>query len=200
MKKAKLVVILALSLVLLLVLALAMVTYAQGPEGEEEGVRSQEEGGVGGLGLADPPPAGYSVLYMFTGAANDNDGTDRIATVVHCTNFGSSSVEVEVQMFSWSAYFVYTRTQTIGPNETYTYASQRTNIYYEDVDLHAGYIKQGSGRVVATGSDVICTGQVVDPDSDQPSFMAKLPLFDSSGHPVGGKIPDVYLPIILMNH
>lgn len=65
MKKAKLVVVLTLPLVLGLALVLALVTYAQGPEGEEGAVG---EGAVGGQGLADPPPAGYTVLYMFTGA------------------------------------------------------------------------------------------------------------------------------------
>ena len=37
----------------------------------------EEEGGIGGLGLADPPPEGFTVLYTFTGARDTQVGTNR---------------------------------------------------------------------------------------------------------------------------
>ena len=59
---------LILSILLLLALGLVMVAYAQGPGDDRE-----EEGGIGGLGLADPPPDGFTVLYTFTGAKDTQD-------------------------------------------------------------------------------------------------------------------------------
>ncbi|MEW5957248.1 MAG: hypothetical protein AB1801_05970, partial [Chloroflexota bacterium] len=64
-----------IALPLALGLILALNIYAQEPvreTGEEEG-----GGELSGLGLVDPPPAGYSVLYMFTGVANDSTDNDQ---------------------------------------------------------------------------------------------------------------------------
>jgi len=115
---------------------------------------------------------------MFTGVANDYTAPDYIATVVFCTNFGSSDVDVEVQMFDVNAAPPYTATRTIQPSWTRAFASLATVIYSEDeIVVGNNLIYRGSGRVVATGSDVICTAQLVDPNSALPSFISALEMY-----------------------
>jgi hypothetical protein len=183
---------------LILVLALGMAAYAQEPPASEE-PSSEETGEIGAFGLADPPPAGFSVLYMFTGAANDTaaTGTNRqIATSVHCTNFGSTSIQATLEIFPQSGGTLASNTLTISSNETETWSTQFTAVYRETT-LGTGILEQGSGRVLATSSQLICTAQVLDPLTDPPAFMTKLTLFDSAGNFIGQN--KVYLPIILKN-
>jgi hypothetical protein len=183
-------------LLLLLMSVLTLAVYAQGPEGEGREGRAESQDQVGEQGLADPPTPGLSVLVMFTGAANDTGGN--IATAVHCTNFGSSDVQAEIQFFSYDAVDVYTRSVTIKTNATWTFTTQPTSAYTEDSILSTGPLNQGSGRVLVDADHLICTAQVLDPGSDPPVSMVKLPLFDKDGNPFGSK-PGIYLPAILKN-
>jgi hypothetical protein len=179
------------TLVVLLALLLTMVAYAQEPA--ENG---ELDGEIGGLGLADPPPSGLSVLYMFTGVANHNTpATRQIATSIHCTNFGSTAVQTELQLFAVGGS-AFTTSVTINSNRTWTFSTQSTAIYREDSFLNTGTVEQGSGRVLADKAQLICTAQVLDPIGNPPTFMAKLPIFDSSGDPIGS-IRRIFLPIIL---
>ena len=200
---------LLITLLLLCGLVLTLVAHAQGPEDEEAaegGVGAS--GGVGGMTLADPPPAGYSVLYMFTGAANDSTGDDRITTVVLCTNWGESDVDVQVQFFNANGD-PHTGEATITAGDTWTYYpfGQGPSILFtagaHDTAVGAAdfFLSQGSGRVVATGSRVICKALLVAPDghtagSDQPAFMANLTMYDGNGRLVGSTRKG-YLPIII---
>lgn len=193
--KRKLVVTLVVTLTLGLILTLAL-AYAQGPERET----SEEEAGsdIGGLGLGDPPPPDYSVLYMFTGVANDNTGQNQVATVVHCTNFGTTPTTIGVEFFlnggSITGFNPYTDTLTA--NKTGTYSTQPT-FFGGEVPLNTGIIQQGSGRILyKEHPQVICTAQILEPGTITPTFMAKLPLFDSQGNRVGS-IRHIFLPVIL---
>ena len=189
--KKKLAVTLALTSVLLLASLLALTAYAQEPP------MIDESGQIGELGLADPPPAGFSVLYMFSGVANHPiSSTRRIATSVHCTNFSSTPIQTQIQLFSQMAGAVYSETISINSNETYTWSTQFTVIYRDITNLNTGIIEQGSGRILADNSQLICTAQVLDPIANPPAFMAKLPLFDRDGNLIG-TIRRVYLPVIL---
>jgi len=166
---------------LLLALFLTMAGYAQGPGGNEK--EKEEEGGAGVRGLADPPPAGYTVRYMFTGAADDDPlaDPDTRATVVHCTNHGSSSVNVWVEISDFDKNPTITGTVPLAPSWTATFSSQNTEVYAEDVILspHTDDINQGSGRILVNSSStqIICTAQVVDPTNDPPEYMINLDLF-----------------------
>ena len=126
-----------ITLLLLFGLVLALGASAQEPEEGEEAYEMEANGGVGGMGLADPPTAGYSVLYMFTGVGNDNGAPDVMATVIICTNFGASDVDVEVQLFGPTAAAEWSATATLPSNKTTTFASQNTSIYYNEIDLEA---------------------------------------------------------------
>jgi hypothetical protein len=169
---------LLLFLVMGVVLATVMIAYAQGPEPTEEpettDVGAQN---VGGLGLSDPPPAGLSTLYMFSGVANDDTGVDLIATTVLCTNFGSTNVQVELQLFDHNDANVYTASKTISANHTWTASSQNTP-FREDATLNTGLIEQGSGRILADQTHLICTAQLLNPDQGAGTvFMTELEMF-----------------------
>jgi hypothetical protein len=175
----KLVITLIVAVLLLSVFVLALSGHAQEPGGGRNG----EGAGGGGRGLADPPPAGYTVLYMFTGAADDDalPDPDKRATVVHCTNYGSSSVNVRVEISDYDNNPTVGATHQIDPSHTMTIASQNTYVYTEDTLLPSpgDVINQGSGRIMADSSSakVICTVQVVDPTNNPPEYMINLDLF-----------------------
>lgn len=188
--KKRLVVTVALAAVLILVLLVAMVANAQEP------YSSEESGEIGEFGLSDPPPAGMSVLYMFTSAASFDPITRTIATSVHCTNFGSTAVQAQVQMFRADGGATSQTSTTINPNQTWTVSTRNTAIYREDTNLGTPILEQGSGRILADNPTLICTAQLLDPLNNPPKFMSKLPLFDSFGNPINAS-RRVYLPLIL---
>jgi hypothetical protein len=90
-----------------------------------------------------------------------------------------------VELFNDSAATVIDGTSDVSPNETDTYSSQDT--FYTELSLGATTIEQGSGRVLATVSTIICTAQLLQPNTLTPTFMVKLPLF---------QISKIYLPVI----
>lgn len=192
----KLVVTLGLALGLGLVVSLAVV-LAQGPgrESGEEGVAA-EQCSLEGSGLGDAPSPGFTVLYMFTGVANDSTGEDQIATSVHCTNFGLTAVTVEVQFFQsgGGSALASPFTDILSAHETGTYSTQAT--LFTEFPLNTAGIEQGSGRVlVKEHTQVICTAQLLQPGAITPTFMAKLPMFDSHGELVG-RVRQIFLPVI----
>ena len=199
MKAAKLVVVVVLGLVLGLTLSAAMGVYAQGG-GEEEKERDSQ--GVSGEGLNDPPPAGMSVLYTFTGARYETTTGRQVATVVHCTNYGAEDATVAVEIFEWDdlapARFLG---QTVIPsNYTVTFSTQETNIYRDFLmsQATAENINQGSGRVSSDKRTLICTAQVIDPADYKPYFAIRLPLYYPDGTQVGVYYVGVtYLPVIV---
>ncbi|MCB9079514.1 MAG: hypothetical protein H6631_18075 [Anaerolineaceae bacterium] len=171
--KKKLAVSLSLTLLLLTTLLLTWVANAQEPMSGADGA-----GGIGELGLADPPSAGLTVQYMFTGVANHPiAATRQIATSVHCTNFGSGNVQAEIQLFSVGGASAYGDTVTINSNRTWTFSTQNTAIYREDSILNTGVLEQGSGRILADSAQLICTAQLLDPISNPPDFIAELEMF-----------------------
>jgi hypothetical protein len=184
------------SLLLALGLFLAFDALAQEPTAEPPEAETPVE--IGGLGLANPPPAGFSVLYMFTGASNDNDNTngvgDQLATSVHCTNYDTQAITLTLQFFSTSGGAVDSFSDSLASNETGTYSTQNT--FFNETPLTTNYFEQGSGRILATSPKLICTAQLLESGSITPTFMVKLPLFDAAGNPVGGS-GTVYLPVIL---
>ena len=162
-----------LVLALLLTLVLALAVYAQEPAGDE----TEEAGGISGQA-----PPGYTVLYMFTGAADNSIGADTIATSVHCTNYGDSTVTVRVEILDKDTDPVISGTTSIGSNRTMTFSSQYTTVYVDDVlliPLGSDMIDQGFGRIMADSSSaqLICTAQTLDPTNAPPEFIINLDLF-----------------------
>jgi hypothetical protein len=141
--------------------------------------------------------------YLFSGVADDGQqgGSNRkAATSVHCTNLSLANNQVEVRVYQWNGTTVFTGTVNIPPNRTYTFSTQPTAIYFDDVTI-GGFpgtttIFQGSGRILAQSGDLICTVQVLDPLNMPPTFVTKLTLYYADGVIVGDD-RYLYLPIIL---
>jgi hypothetical protein len=144
--------------------------------------------GTGSLANADAKIVSatneLSVLYQFSGVSDDGEqgSTNRKeATSVHCTNVADVDVEIEVQLYQYNGTDVFTGTISAPPNRTFTFSTQNTTIYFEDV-LIGGVpgtpaIFQGSGRVLTDNPAVICSVQVLDPFNYPPVFTAGLELF-----------------------
>jgi hypothetical protein len=176
MKKKLIVTLVLASLVLVIVLAMAV--YAQGPQGDE----GEEPGGVSGLGLSDPPPAGFTVLYMFTGAKDTQSlGANTAATSIHCTNYGSISTTVRVEISDKDNAPTASASLTLNTSQTGTFSSQNTAIYFEDAPPmnFSDDVNQGSGRILINNSTakIICTAQVLDPVNNPPEYLINLDLF-----------------------
>jgi hypothetical protein len=141
-----------------------------------------------------------NVLYTFTGARYVS-GT--AATSVHCTNYGSGSAVVRVEIYDWDNYPSHTfRGQmSVGSNRTATFSTGYTAFYAEDVALiqpTSNPIGQGSGRVMSNKRTLICTAQVLDPAHTQPWFAVQLALYYPDGTPVNAFYnAALYLPTIL---
>jgi hypothetical protein len=178
MRKGRIVVLL-LAVVLGLAMTAALVAYAQEPETEEP--EGNGSGQVVDFGIKDPPPAGYTVLYMFTGARVDPSAQHKAATSVHCANYGTASANVLVELFDWNVSLVMTGTATIPPDEMRTFSSHDTYIYRNEIIIGPNpqflSIDQGSGRVMATQPNLICTAQVFGPSNITPTYMVNLDLF-----------------------
>jgi len=134
-----------------------------------------------------PTPAGFKVLYMFTGARDTtNSASNTAATSVHCTNFdtvNSAIVVVEFADFDNNPTF-FTGTLTVPAQETRTFSSQFTAFYVEDTTATiTDDLNQGSARVLVQGSfkKLICMAVVLDPVNNPPTYTHNLPAFTSVG-------------------
>ena len=174
--------------------------YTEGVAGEAGGTSANQtpqtlksgEGVAGNSGTsqldrttAELAVEGLSILYRFSGVTDDGEqgSTNRKeATSIHCTNINSSAdVQLEVQLVQWNGTDVFTGTATIPPNRSFTFSTQNTTIYFDDVFLGGSpgtpAIYQGSGRILSSNPNVICTAQVLDPLNYPPVFVSGLELF-----------------------
>ena len=129
---------------------------------------AKAQGEIGPTGLGDSPPAGYEVYYQFSGVYNiEND--PEFATVVHCTNKGTSNVTVQVQFFDNNAGIPASGLATIGSSDTQSFSTQPIASFSPNlVNANASVdINHGSGWVLApSNSNIICTAQVLALSSD----------------------------------
>jgi len=144
-------------------------------EGEANGVSA------GQMGEA---PATMSLLYVFSGVTDDglqSAAGRKEATSILCTNLAASNTTIEVHVFNWDGSEVGTGNVTAAPNNSYTFSTQNTTIYFEDVILGSGggtpAIFQGFGQVWTDQTNVICTAEVLDPLGYPPVFVSALELF-----------------------
>ena len=178
--KKHLAIIFALAVVLGLGLMLVVV-QGQGPEGGQpvEGIGVQEE--IGASGLGDNPVDGLEAIYMFSGVYN-KESDPEFATVVHCTNIGSTAVStVTVQFFDVTAGIPATaQALNVPSSATRTFSTQSIASFSNEIDAGASVdIEHGSGWVRAPeGSELICTAQVLALDtSDVPTDTSILDMF-----------------------
>lgn len=129
-------------------------------------------------------PDGINLLYTFSGVSDDGQqgaAEREVATSIHCSNVGSSQATLAVEAWQWNGTDVYTATTTLAANQTRTFSTQNTAIYFDDVFIGGGSgtgaIFQGHGRILSSQEQVICTAQVLDARSLIPNFVSALELF-----------------------
>jgi len=123
------------------------------------------------------------VVGRFSGVTDDGEqgsSNRKEATSVHCTNFSAADANVVVRLVQWDGIDSWEGTVTMPPGRTFTYSTQNTTIYFDDVIVGGvpgtPAIFQGSGLVLTDGADVLCTPQALDPLNYPPVFIVKLQL------------------------
>lgn len=165
-------------------------------------VRAQEDARASRLAASNST---LSVRYRFSGVSDDGEqgsANRKEATSVHCTNLSSANNQVEVQLYQWNGTDVFTGTVNMPPNRTFTFSTQNTTIYFDDVLLGGSpgttAIFQGNGRILSQSDKIICTAQVLDPLNYPPIFATKLTMYYADGTLVGDN-HKLFLPIVLWN-
>jgi len=203
--------VLGLATLVAVILIVAMVSFAQSGADKpyKEGLGAERTGSYEAPGAAERDPEGLAgksgrleganseqkarveggaaqiVIYRFSGVTDDGlqgAAGRKEATSIHCTNLDSSQdAELEVQVYQYNATAVYTASVDIPFNQTFTFSTQLTSIYFDDVIIGGSpgtpAIFQGSGRILSSHPNVICSAQVIDPDNNPPKFATSLELF-----------------------
>jgi len=132
-------------------------------------------------GVEDPAPNGFKVLYLFTGVRSvlGNDGS--AATSIHCTSAADEPTMVRIQWFDGGGSALTEHQLQISAGQSATFSSRATEFYADNVGASLNIV-MGSARILSDGSTkIICTGQVLDPIGDPPSYIAPLPGFSKTG-------------------
>ncbi|MEJ2750062.1 MAG: hypothetical protein P8183_19470 [Anaerolineae bacterium] len=157
-------------------------------------VREVKEGLAGSAGRASFPEgdawtalaasANLSEVYRFSGISDDGEqgsANRKEATSIHCTNISSANNQVEVRLYQWNGTDVFTGTVNMPPNRTFTFSTQNTTIYFDDVLLGGSpgtdAIFQGNGVVLAQSPQIVCSVQVLDPLNYPPVFAVGLEIY-----------------------
>jgi hypothetical protein len=153
------------------------------PEGKSEG-EAGSAGHASGENLEIKGPAGMTLLFRFSGVSDDGEqgsASRREATSIHCTNIDSGNNQIEVQVWQWNGTDVFTGTVNMPPNRTFTFSTQNTTIYFDDVLLGGSPgtdpIFQGSGQIWGESSNIVCSAQVLDPLNYPPIFATGLEMY-----------------------
>jgi hypothetical protein len=172
---------------LIVVCVTALTAQAQGPEpaaGPDSRDAAYAEAAAPDLaidaGIGSPAPAGFTVLYVFTGVANESDNGNDEATSINCTNYSNSAaVEVRVEVYGGNPADLYAANQVINPGATRTWSTQSIDAYNDGTILPSvDYIFQGSGRILTRQhTQIICNAQVLDANVDPPVYVVELDLY-----------------------
>ena len=132
-------------------------------------------------GLDDPPPDGLKVLYMFTGVRSVLGDAGSAATSIHCTSFAAGQTQLRVNWFNTNGVLQADHVLFVSSGDTVTFSTRATEFYADNAGAHLSLLS-GSARILTNGStNVVCTGQVLDPIGDPPSYIVALPGFSKNG-------------------
>jgi hypothetical protein len=126
-------------------------------------------GAVLALGVASEASAGNRI-WSVPGVINNG-----LATVVSCTNGGSSPAGVTVDMFNETTGASGTGNFSIPAGQSHSFGSQPVAALPGLTDLGSGDIRGGSARISAPSS-VFCAAYVISPSGDPPAVFATLPV------------------------
>jgi hypothetical protein len=160
-------------------LALALATPAVAP-GAGPAAPGRERAAVAG-----PAAEGAPSIPVFRATGLVDSAT--AATVVHCTNFGTTTRSVYVDVLDANGTFACGGTLTIATDETWTFSTRATAVFAEDsVCSVPPAISRGSLRVgVDLTTQLACTVQIVDPVNATPVFLERLSLYNGEGTYLG---------------
>lgn len=151
---------------------------------------------------AQVPKADLSVRYMFSGLTDDGQkgsASRKEATSILCTNTDTVNNQIYVELYQWSGTRIYTATVSAIPMASYTFSTQNTTIYFDDVIFGTGggtdSIFQGSAIIYSDHPSLICTAEVLDPLGYPPVYMDKLAMHDANGYLVGTQ-RRTFLPLL----
>lgn len=127
--------------------------------------RATGGGGSHPLATSDLPKQ----IYIAPGV-RDNGGAANVgvATVIHCTSMSMVDETVSIEIRNYDGALKSSISQFIRPTETKTFTTHNTALFSEDRFLNTGLINQGSARIKATTSSVVCTSMIVDAASTVP--------------------------------
>ncbi|HEY2387787.1 MAG TPA: hypothetical protein VGK30_12560 [Candidatus Binatia bacterium] len=130
---------------------------------------------VAAAGVNDPPPAALpNRVFTVPGAIK----TDKLDTVIACTDVDSASVSLKAQFYDQDGTLMGSSggpNFSINPGGSIHFATGNLAGIPLSVSFNVGQF-YGSARVVATSKKLICTGYVVDNASNPPAVMRTLPM------------------------
>jgi hypothetical protein len=108
-------------------------------------------------------------IYRFTGVRDDGGAaTAGVATSFHCTNFSGANENLRIQIRNYLGTVAKDITFVLAHNRTFTMSTHATNAFAEDSFLDTGVVNQGSARIWATSTSVICTASTIDAAASVP--------------------------------
>jgi hypothetical protein len=125
-------------------------------------------------GLNDPPPAAEPIhVFSVPGAMK----SDKLDTVISCTNVDTASIAILAQFFDDSGTLVDPNAFTVSFNngESLHFATGLLPSIPLSVQYNTGTFV-GSARIVATSKKMICTAFLIDNTSNPPVSMLQLPV------------------------
>jgi len=110
--------------------------------------------------VGDPLQTIYRVSGVRDNGGGANSGT---ATSFHCTNLSNVDETIKITLWQFNGGKITDASETISKNQTFTASTHDTRGFIEDRFLSRGIeIKQGSARISATTTNLICSAMIVD--------------------------------------
>jgi hypothetical protein len=138
---------------------------------------------------APEPHGGLNSIRRYAMPGVFNSGA--MTTVVHCTNFGSTSARILTAFYNFDGVFVCSAgADSVAPGRTLSMAVEPIASLANVATCFIGSgttISQGMAYVsgdVTTSLRFQCSGQVIDEVADPPASMVRLSMYTAAGTPL----------------
>jgi hypothetical protein len=114
------------------------------------------------------------VIYRISGVRDSGTGTHAgMATSFHCTSFSTVDEKIVFALRDFDGDVITQKSVTVEPQHTITASTHDTRVFTEDRLLSPGVvINQGSVRISATSTNIICSAMIVDASAAFPEGIA----------------------------
>lgn len=129
--------------------------------------------GVLGFGVtANAQTVGLVHTWTVPGVMNTVSG---LSTYIACTNGGTASSTVAVDIYGPTGAFVVGNSSTVGPNATVLFGTTPSASLAVDVAVGPGILSKGHARVLAsTTRGLVCSAFLADASTSPPGSMTSL--------------------------